>query len=133
MMPPTMRVFRVTGRPLESTRTEPALHWVTSNSSLGGGPRERMSGKAATIPKMPAPTAKSPPSMRRRLITTAERSTRAADMASRSSDVEAKTWRSSTKGPWGMRYLPQAVIPKPRANSPAPSAPPKVHTFQLCQ
>ena len=86
---------------------------VISRDVPGSGPSERISGKAATIPKMPAPAAKRPPSILRRLTTTAERSTRAADMASRSSGVEASVWRSSTKGPWGMRYLPQAVRPKP--------------------
>ena len=133
MMPPTTRVSLRTGRPLESTRTIPLRQPVTSRESPGSGPSERIKGKAATIPKTPAPAAKRPPSILRRLTTTAERSTRAADMASRSSGVEASVWRSSTKGPWGMRYLPQAVRPKPSANRPAPSAPPKVHGLQFCQ
>ena len=122
-----------TGRPLESTRTDPLRQLVVSREVPGTGPSERIRGKAATMPKMPAPAAKRPPSTLRRLTTTAERSTRAADMTSRSSGVEASVWRSSTKGPWGMRYLPQAVRPKPRANRPAPSAPPKIQSVQFCQ
>ena len=133
MMPPTTRVSLRTGRPLESTRTIPLRQPVTSSESPGTGPSERSSGKRATIPKMPAPAAKRPPSILRRFTTTAERSTRAADMASRSSGVEASGCRSSTKGPWGMRYLPQAVRPKPRRNSPAPTVPPRAQGFQFCQ
>ena len=85
------------------------------------------------MPKIPAPRAKRPPSILRRLTTTAERSTSAADMASRSSVVEASGWRSSTKGPCGIRYLPQAVSPKPSRNRPAPMAPPSSHGLQFCQ
>ncbi len=48
------------------------------------------------------------------------RSVIAALIAARSASVEWKSWRSSTKGPWGMRYLPQAVIPNPRASMPTP-------------
>ena len=59
------------------------------------------------------PRANRPPSTLRRLTTMPPRSTSAAVMASRSSSVEWNSWRSSTKGPWGIRYLPQAVTPKP--------------------
>ena len=127
-MPPTTRVSLRTGRPLESTRTVPLRQSVTSKESSGSGPSERISGKSGHDPEdRRRPAAKRPPSILRRLTTTAERSTSAADMASRSSGVEASVWRSSTKGPCGMRYLPQAVRPKPRRNRPAPSAPPSVH------
>ncbi len=66
------------------------------------------------------PRANRPPSTLRRLTTMPPRSTTAAVMASRSSSVEWNSCRSSTKGPWGMRYLPHAVTPKPRASSPTP-------------
>ena len=54
-------------------------------------------------------------------------------MESRSSGVDASGWRSSTKGPCGMRYLPHAVRPKPRKNMPAPIVPPSTHGFAFCQ
>ena len=86
---------------------------------------------SSITPKMPAPRAKRPPSILRRLTTTAERSTRAADMASRSSAVDASVCRSSTKGPWGIRYLPQAVRPKPSRKRPTPRVPPRIQGFQF--
>ena len=67
------------------------------------------------------PRAKRPPSILRLLTTMPPRSVIAAVMASRSASVEWNSCRSSTKGPWGIRYLPQAVTPKPRASRPTPS------------
>ena len=64
--------------------------------------------------------ANSPPSSLRRLSTMPPRSVMAAVMASRSASVEWNSWRSSTKGPWGMRYLPQAVTPKPSGHKAHP-------------
>ena len=46
-------------------------------------------------------------------------------MASRSALVERSAWRSSTKGPWGMRYLPQAIRPKPRKKRPSAEGEPE--------
>ena len=133
MMPPTTNVPRLTDRPLESTSSDPLRQSVRSREVPGTGPRERSSGKMATMPKMPAPRAKRPPRSLRRLTTTADRSTRAADIAARSSGDPASTWRSSTKGPWGIRYLPHAVSPKPRRKRPAPMVPPMIQGFQFCQ
>ncbi len=67
------------------------------------------------------PRAKRPPSILRLLMTMPPRWVIAAVMASRSASVEWNSCRSSTKGPWGIRYLPQAVTPKPRASRPIPS------------
>ena len=52
------------------------------------------------------------------------RSVTTAVMASMSSSLEANEWRSSTKGPWGRRYLPQADMPKPKPKRPTPRATP---------
>ena len=89
---------------------------------------------AETLKAVPVITrAKMPPSILRRLTTTADRSTNAAAMAPRASGEDATGWRSSTKGPCGMRYLPQAVRPKPSRKSPAPIVPPRMTGFQFCQ
>ena len=40
--------------------------------------------------------------------------------------VESCEWRSSSKGPWGSRYLPHAENPKPKKNSPAPRRTPPI-------
>jgi hypothetical protein len=45
----------------------------------------------------------------------------AALNAARSDSDEWKSWRSSTKGPWGMRYLPQVMVPTPRPSMPRAS------------
>jgi hypothetical protein len=133
MIPPMTNVPLLIDRPLESTRSVPLRQSVTSRDVFGGGPSERSSGKMATMPKMDEPRAKIPPSSLRRLTTTADRSTRAAAMDERSSAEEARTWRSSTKGPWGMRYFPHAVSPKPRRNRPTPMVQPMAQGFQFCQ
>ena len=85
------------------------------------------------MPKIPAPTAKRPPSNLRRLTTTVDRSTSAAAMESRSAGEEARTWRSSTNGPCGMRYFPHAVSPKPSRKQPGPKVPPMIQGFQFCE
>ena len=54
-------------------------------------------------------------------------------MASRSALEERNAWRASLKGPWGMRYLPQADTPKPRKKRPRPSDRPRIQGFQFCQ
>ena len=66
------------------------------------------------------PRANRPPSTLRRLTSMPPRSMMAAVMAARSSSVEWKSWRSSTKGPWAIRYLPQAMTPAPRPSMPTP-------------
>ena len=66
------------------------------------------------------PRANRPPNILRLLTTMPPRSVIAAVIAWRSASVEWNSWRSSTKGPWGMRYLPQAVTPKPSASRPTP-------------
>ena len=132
MIPPTTSVPFSTARPLESTTNVPLRQLVRSSDVPGNGPKERSNGNMATMPKIPAPMAKSPPSSLRRLTTTAERSTSAADIALRSSGEEARTWRSSTNGPCGMRYFPHAVSPKPSRNMPAPKVPPRTQGFQFC-
>ena len=106
---------------------------VVSRDVPGCGPSERSSGKTRTMPKIAEPSAKMPPSSLRRLTTTADRSTSAAAIESRSSGEEARTWRCSTNGPWGMRYFPHAVSPKPRRNRPTPMVQPMAQGFQFCQ
>ena len=92
-----------------------------SSALAGLGPSERSSGNSSTTPMAVEPSANRVPSSLRRRTTMPPRSVTAAVMASRSASVEWNSWRSSTKGPWGMRYFPQAVTPKPRASRPTPS------------
>jgi len=120
----------LTGRPSTATSWEPFLQLVENSevsvapwaaSLLDGlGPSDRSRGKSSTIPMAVEPRAKSPPRSFRRLTTNPPRWVMAAARASRSASVEWNSWRSSTKGPWGIRYLPQAVTPKPRPSSPTP-------------
>ena len=120
----------MTSRPSTVTSCEPFLQlvensevsvWPVGSSLFDGlGPSERRRGNSSTMPMAVEPRANRPPSILRRLTTMPPRSVIAAVMASRSASVEWNSWRSSTKGPWGIRYLPQAVTPKPRASSPTP-------------
>ena len=128
--PPTSRSSTVIFRPSTVTSSLPFRQLVVNSevavapwvSSLlaGLGPSERSRGKRRTMPMAAEPRANRPPSSLRRRTTMPPRSVTAAVMASRSSSVDWKSWRSSSKGPWGIRYLPQAVTPKPRASRPTP-------------
>ena len=73
-----------------------------------------------TTPKASEPKANRPPRSLRRWTTMPPRWVMAAVRALTSSSLDTFWWRSSTKGPRAMRYLPQAVTPKPRPNRPTP-------------
>ena len=102
------------------TSLEPFFQLVSKRVVPGFGPRERNSGNSSTMPMAVEPARKRPPSSRLRLTTMPPRWVMAAVIASRSASVEWNSCRSSTKGPWGIRYLPQAVTPKPRPRRPTP-------------
>ncbi len=121
MNPPTSRSATVDGPSVDVHQADVGLRQLVVDRVLPGvGPSERSSGKPSTMPMTPDPAARSPPRNPRRRTTMVPRSTTAAVMASMSGSGEANGWRSSTKGPWGMRYFPQAERPKPKPKRPTP-------------
>ena len=128
--PPTSRSPTVTVRPSTVTSWLPFFQLVVNSDVAVGprwvlglgrlGPERAQQREQQHDPHGRRPSANSAPSSLRRLTTMPPRSVMAAVMASRSASVEWNSWRSSTKGPWGMRYFPQAVTPKPRASRPTP-------------
>ncbi len=131
--PPTSRSFTVITRPEMSTNRLPRRQCVVSKVSFGSGPSDRRSGKASTTPMTAAPSPSSPPRKPRRRNIDLARPLTAAVMASISASVEAWGWRSSTNGPLGKRYLPQADNPNPKQNSPAPRKIPSSWVWPPCQ
>ena len=131
--PPTSRSSTWTSRPSTVASLEPFFQLVVkSESSVGPslssdlaglGPRERTPGTIRARVMIPPATAKTLSRRPRRLTSMPPRPVMAALNASRSGSVEWNSWRSSTKGPWGMRYLPQQMVPMPRPSMPTASVP----------